>query len=161
MPKGGNGEGSISKRKGGGWIAQYYADIGGVRKRKTLYAKTRAEAAAKLAKAIADRDGGVVFDDRGITVGEYLDGWLADSVKGAVKETTFANYAYVARKHVSPAIGHVKLKNLTPPRVRGFYGGKARSGLSAATVKRSTSCCERRSPRRSRTGSSRATPPTA
>ncbi len=136
MPKRGNGEGSISRRKGGGWMGQYYADIGGKRKCKTLYAKTRGEAAAKLAKAIADRDGGFVYDDRGITVGEYLDRWLADSVKGAVKETTYANYAYVARKHLSPAIGHVKLKSLAPSRLRGLYGDKARTGLSAATVKK-------------------------
>lgn len=65
MQKRGNGEGSISRREGGGWMAQYYAEVGGKRKRKALYARTRAEAAAKLAKAIADRDGGFVYDDRG------------------------------------------------------------------------------------------------
>lgn len=136
MAKRGNGEGSISRRKGGGWIAQYYVDIGGVRKRRTLYAKTRAEAAAKLAKAIADRDGGLVYDAGKITVGEYLDGWLKDSVKGAVKETTYANYACVTRVHISPALGSVKLKSLTPAHVRGFYGEKARTHLSAATVRK-------------------------
>ena len=57
-------------------------------------------------------------------------------MKGAVKETTYASYAYVSRNHLSPAIGHVKLKSLTPVRVRGFYGDKARCGLSAATVKK-------------------------
>ena len=57
-------------------------------------------------------------------------------MKGAVKETTYASYAYVSRNHLSPAIGHVKLKSLTPARVRAFYGDKARSGLSPATVKK-------------------------
>ncbi len=160
MGKRGNGEGSISRRKGGGWIGQYYADIGGKRKRKTLYAKTRGEAAAKLAKAIADRDGGFVYDDRGITVGEYLERWLADSVKGAVKETTYANYAYVVRKHLSPAIGHVKLKSLTPSRLRGLYGDKGRTGLSAATMKKLHVVLRKALAQASPTGSSRATPPT-
>lgn len=136
MAKRGNGEGSISRRKGGGWTAQYYADLGGVRKRRTLYAKTRAEAAAKLAKAIADRDGGFVYEAGKLTVEEYLNCWLKDSVKGVRKESTYATYASINRTHISPALGGVKLKSLTPSHVRGFYGEKSRSGLSAATVKK-------------------------
>jgi integrase len=65
-----------------------------------------------------------------------LDRWLADSVKGTVKETTYANYAYITYKHISPVLGHVKLKMLTPAHVRSFYGEKARTNLSAATVKK-------------------------
>jgi integrase len=57
-------------------------------------------------------------------------------VKGTVKETTYANYAYITNKHISPALGHVKLKTLTPAHVRGFYGEKARTNLSASTVKK-------------------------
>lgn len=85
---------------------------------------------------MANRDSGLVYDAGKLTVGEYLDGWLADSVKGTVKETTYASYAYVTRKHVSPALGRVKLKSLTPADVRGFYGEKSRSNLSPATVKK-------------------------
>src|SRR4030095_7457373 len=36
----------------------------------------------------------------------------------------------------SPALGHVKLKTLTPAHVRGFYGEKIRTNLAAATVKK-------------------------
>ena len=87
MGKNGNGEGTIHKRKSGGagWAAQYFADVGGVKKRRTIYARTRAEAAAKLAKAIADRDGGLVVDSGKLTVGDYLDGWLRDAVQGTVR----------------------------------------------------------------------------
>ena len=53
-------------------------------------------------------------------------------MKGTVKETTYANYAYITRKHISPALGHVKLKTLTPAHVRGFYGEKTRTNLSAS-----------------------------
>ena len=134
MAKRGNGEGSISRRKGGGWIAQYYADIGGKRKRKTLYGKSRQEAATSLAKAISDRDGGYVYDAGKLTVGDYLKLWLADSIKGVAKETTYANYSYITRVHASPAIGHVKLRILTPAHVRSFYGEKSRTPLSNGTV---------------------------
>ena len=55
MGKRGNGEGSISRRKGGGWCAQYTVYTSEGRKRRTLYGKTRSEVAAKLSKALADR----------------------------------------------------------------------------------------------------------
>lgn len=50
------------------------------------------------------------------------------------KETTYANYAYISRVHVSPALGHLKLKSLTPAYVRSFYAEKSRTHLSNATV---------------------------
>jgi len=89
-----------------------------------------------VSKAISDRDGGLVYDAGKLTVGEYLKLWLADSVKGVAKETTYTNYAYIKRVHVSPALGHVKLRSLTPAHVRSFYGEKPRTQLSAATVKK-------------------------
>jgi integrase len=134
--KRGNGEGSISRRKAGGWMAQYAVHTTEGRKRKTIYGKTRAEVAKKLSKALSDREGGLVFDAGNLTVEEYLDRWLRDSVKGTVKEITYANYSYITHIHISPALGHVKLKSLTPAHVRGFYGEKACTNLSAATVKK-------------------------
>jgi integrase len=136
MGKRGNGEGSIYRRKNGTWAAQYTVWTAEGRKRRSVSGTTRAEVSRKLMEAIADRDGGLVYDAGKLTVGEYLDRWLAGSVKGTVKETTYANYAYVTRVHVSPALGRVKLKSLTPAHVRGLYGEKARSSLAAATVKK-------------------------
>jgi integrase len=134
--KRGNNEGSIYRRKNGTWAAQYTVWTAEGRKRRSVSGKTRAEVSRKLTEAMADRDGGLLHDAGRLTVGEYLDRWLADSVKGTVKETTYANYAYIAHKHVSPALGHVKLKTLTPAHVRGFYGEKARTNLAASTVKK-------------------------
>ena len=134
--KRGNGEGTIHRRKGGGWCAQYTVYTLKGRKRKTLYGKTRQEVAAKLAKALSDREDGIVLDAGSLTVEEYLDRWLRDSVKGTVKETTYANYSYITRVHISPALGYMQLKSLSPAHVRGFYGEKARTNLSAATVKK-------------------------
>jgi integrase len=60
--KRGNGESSITRRKNGGWCAQYVVYTAEGRKRKTLYGKTRQEVATKLAKALSDREGGLLFD---------------------------------------------------------------------------------------------------
>jgi integrase len=73
MGKRGNGEGSINRRKRGGWCAQYTVYTSEGRNCRTLYGKTRQEVAAKLSKALADREGGLTFDAGTITVGEYLD----------------------------------------------------------------------------------------
>lgn len=117
-------------------MAQYYVDAGGQRKRKTLYGKSRAEVASKLTRAMADRDSGLIYDAGKLTISEYLERWLKDSVKGRVKETTYANYSYVVCTHILPALGRVKLKSLDPAHVRSFYGEKSRCGLAPATVKK-------------------------
>ena len=132
--KRGNGEGTIHRRKGGGWCAQYTVYTVKGRKRKTVYGKTRAEVAAKLAKALSDREGGLVFDTGNETLSEYLDRWLNDSVRNSVKQRTFENYTYVVRSHLIPALGHMKVKTLTPAHVQGLYRSKLDSGLSPRTV---------------------------
>ena len=134
--KRGNNEGSIYRRKNGTWAAQYTVWTAEGRKRHSVSGRTRVEVSRKLTEAMANRDGGLIYDAGKLTVGEYLDRWLADSVKGTVKETTYANYCYITRVHVSPALGRMKLKSLTPAHLRGFYGEKSCSDLSPATVKK-------------------------
>ena len=58
----GNGEGSITRRKDGLYMARYTVQTSTGPRRKTLYGKTRREVDEKLTKAKADRDGGLVFD---------------------------------------------------------------------------------------------------
>jgi integrase len=136
LRKRGNGEGTISRRKNGGWMAQYYVYTAKGRKRKTLYGKTRAEAARKLARALSDRENGLTFDAGKMTLGEYLERWLTDSVRGTVRTSTFERHEQIVRAHVNPTLGRVMLKNLTPPHVRGLISEKLESGLAPATVRK-------------------------
>lgn len=106
MGKRGNGEGSISRRKSGGWMAQYAVYTAEGRKRRTIYGKTRAEVAASLSKALAAREGGTVFDAGSLKVGEYLKGWLKDSVRDTVKNSTYSSYTTLVEKHAVPALVH-------------------------------------------------------
>jgi integrase len=135
MGKRGNGEGSIGRRKNGGWMAQYVVYTAeGRKKRKTLYGKTRVEVAAKLAKALSDREDGLVFDDEGLTVEVYLEWWLKDSVRDTVRPSTYERNRTLVERHVAPALGRLKLKGLTPAHVRWFYREKLDAGFSPATV---------------------------
>jgi integrase len=69
-------------------------------------------------------------------LGEYLGRWLTDSVHDKVKATTYETYERLTRLHLLPALGRVKLKNLTSTHVRGLYREKLDSGLSPTSVQR-------------------------
>src|SRR5215217_308213 len=135
MGKRGNSEGGISRRKDGLYMARYTVQTATGAKRKTLYGKTRREVDEKLTKAKVDRDGGLVFDADNLKLGEYLERWLADSVRDTVRPTTFERYEQIVRLHICPVLGNTKLKNLTPAHLRGLYREKLDAGLSPRTVK--------------------------
>jgi len=118
-------------------MAQYYVLSGtGGRERRTLYAKTRTEAARKLARAIGERDTGFVVDAGRLTMGDYLERWLEDSVKGTVRTSTYEAYRYMVEPHLVPFLGALKLRDINPVHVRALYREKLEAGLSAATVRK-------------------------
>ena len=135
MGKRGNGEGSISRRGNGGWMAQYAVYTPEGRKRKTIYGKTRKDVAAKLARAVSDREDGLVFDAGNLKVGEYLERWLKDSVEGNVRSRTLSNYQLQVRRHIVPALGRIQLKTLSPAHVQGLYRSKLDARLAPSSVR--------------------------
>jgi integrase len=134
MGKRGNGEGSIIRRKDGLYMARYTVQTGTGSKRKALYGKTRQEVSEKLNKALADRDGGLIFDAENLTVSEYLDRWLRDSVQGSVRASTYKSYGQQVRRYLKPSLGQMKLRKLNPMHVQGLYREMQDRGLSARTV---------------------------
>jgi len=103
-------------------------------KRRTIYGKRYKDVENKLAEARGDAARGLVFDADNLKLGEYLDRWLADSVADTVRPTTFERYEQIVRVHIRPALGNLKLKNVTPAHVRGLYREKLEAGLSPRTV---------------------------
>lgn len=103
MSKRGNGEGSIYRRKDGRWVGQYTVYTAKGAKYRYIYGKTRQTVAEKLTKAMADRDGGLIFDAGKMTVGEYLDRWLSDSVRGTVRVSTYERHEGIIRIHLGPS----------------------------------------------------------
>jgi integrase len=134
--KRGNGEGTIHRRKNGGWCAQYVVHTAEGPKRRTLYGKTRQEVAHKLASALSSREDGLVFDAGKLTVGEYLERWLGDSLRDTVRHGTFERCEQIVRLHIRPALGNLKLKTLSPAHIQGLYRDRLDSGLSPATVQK-------------------------
>lgn len=127
------GEGSIYKRKDGLWVAQYKVETPSGKKTKYIYGMVRKEVAAKLAKAIAERDSGTVYDAGKLTVAQYLDKWM-DSIQDTLRPRTIARYEIVVRVHLKPTLGKVRLSKLNPLQVQDMYRAKLDSGLSARSV---------------------------
>jgi integrase len=135
MGRRGNGEGGISRRKDGLYMARYTIETATGTKRETIYAKTRREAAERLSEALANRDKGLVFDAGNMTVGEYVTRWLEDSAKGDLAARTYHNYRLQLRQHIIPSIGRVKLSKLSPANVQALYAAKLRDGLKPSSVR--------------------------
>jgi integrase len=88
----------------------------------------------KLAQALAKRDDGVLFDDEGQSLGEYIEWWLTTSKRGRVKATTYESYAREVRKHIIPGLGRMRLGSLSPAHLQSYYSSKCESGLAPRTV---------------------------
>jgi integrase len=69
-----------------------------------------------------------------VTIAEYFDKWLKNSVRGSVRRSTFDCYEVICWRHIIPALGGMKLSRLTPVHVQEFYRGRLDSGLASASV---------------------------
>ena len=106
------GTGSIYVRKDGRVIGQYEIDTPDGTKRKYVSGKSKKEVARKLAKAIADSEGGLVYDSGTLTIGNYLDRWI-HNLKDSVRQSTWQRHEVNVRVHLKPGLGNVKLNKLT------------------------------------------------
>lgn len=137
MTRRGHGEGSIYKAADGRWRA--VVDLGwqlGKRKRKYLSGKTRREVQEKLNAALRAKQRGLSIDtDERLTVGSFLDRWLEQVSKPAVRTSTYDSYSDLIRLHLKPELGSVRLAALTPQHIQGMLSRKLAAGLSPIRVR--------------------------
>ena len=145
MGRRGNGEGSITRRKDGLYMARYWVETPAGKKRRTIYGKKgekRQDLADRLAEALRDRSRGLVFEGDDRTLSAFLDGWLAGTVKGSVKSTTYESYERVIRCHVKPELGRrqarrrIRSGSFTPSSRPRRRPGRTPKGLSPWTLNR-------------------------
>jgi len=121
--------GTIKKRKDGRYEAQY--TVNGTR--KSVYGRTPEEANTKLTQVLYEMDSGA-YTDSTLTVGRWLDLWLAEYVKGHVKQKTYQFYECNVRCHLRPAFQNIKLKELKADKVQRLFNEKTKAGLSTNSV---------------------------
>jgi integrase len=84
----------------------------------TFKLKKDAERAER--EAMANLDRGSFVDPSKVTVGELLDNWLA-SKAGTISPNSYQDYEIAIRRHLKPALGSVKVQNLTAEAVQAAY----------------------------------------
>ncbi len=94
----------------------------------------QSDAEAALAEILAQLDSGRPAPPKQLTLSGYLDLWLRDMVPGTVKPDTAAWYKLVVDKHLRPGLGGVRLMELTPFDIQGFYSRELQS-LAPSTVR--------------------------
>ena len=133
MTRRGAGEGTIRQRPDGLWEARWRTSDG---RRHSLYDKARKNASARLREALATADQGISPPRQKLTVGAWLDLWIATSVTGRLRPRTVESYSMTVRLYLKPAIGKVQLAKLQPEHVaRMLRDLTARGDLSPTTVR--------------------------
>lgn len=136
MKRRGNGDGNITKRADGRWMAR--VTIRG--ESRCVYGTTRQEAARKMQDAIRDLERGITTpkNDR-LTVGAYLDSWLIIK-KPEMEYSAWVRYEQYTRLHIKPILGRVPLLKLNAQQLSALYSRKLEDGLAANTVRHLHAC---------------------
>jgi len=135
MSRRGANEGSIRERADGRWEARaVLTGPDGRRARRSMLGRTRAQVRDRLRDALrAEATGRPVPSDR-LTLGAFLQQWLAESVRPRTRPRTYTSYASAVRLHLEPGLGHVSLARLSPQQVQHFLNERSATGLSPRTV---------------------------
>ena len=122
-------KGSVYKRKDGRWEFRILIEKNSEGKRifRSFYGKTREEAEYKamIAQGQAEEE----YTVTEMTVKELVNEWLY-VMKSRIKESTAANYAMKAEKHLIPAFGEIKCCLLKTKDIYAFIERKLKDGLS-------------------------------
>lgn len=126
----GRGEGGVYQRGDGLWVGSLTIgyDGSGRRRRRVVYGATKAEVVERLVRLQHEVAVGLVSDPERITVVRFLERWLEDSVRRAVRSTTHTLYRQMCRIHIIPRIGGLQLPKLRPLHVEQMLTGMEKDG---------------------------------
>jgi len=135
MSKRGQNEGSIYKRPDGRWTSVINLGYeGGKLKRQYFYGKTRDDVAGKLTEALQKHRHGLPVAFERQTLAQFLDRWLADSVKPTVRPNTYYSYEQNVRLYLKPHLGSIQLSRLTPQNIQSFMNAQLKEGRSSRLI---------------------------
>lgn len=130
----GNGEGYLKhdpkRDRWRGAIA--WTDPDGAPRRKAFSGKTRSEVRRRMAELRAELDMGREPASK-TTVADYLGTWL-EAERARVRPSTWRYREGHVRRYIVPALGSVKLADLTPQQVERMTTGMLERGLSPRTA---------------------------
>lgn len=140
-----NGEGSISKRKDGRWMARFYVTLpDGERKRRHIVLKDKNEVLRKMKEELAQAEKGITMAEGKRTVAEWIEYWLSEIDIDKVKDSTHTLHTRLLYKHVIPEIGDILLTELRPEHIRTMLKNWSKNGVgtrSQQIARNSFSAC--------------------
>lgn len=123
------------------WVARVDLgrDASGKRVRLSARADTEQEARTQLDQMIADlrelQASGIDVAGATMTVGQFLDAWLASRSGDRITDKTRQSYRESIEHHIKPHVGKKKLSELTPLHVEAMLAALERDGKAANTRK--------------------------
>jgi integrase len=129
------GSGSVFRRperKGGKqWVAQIILEDGRTRQR---YFNTQEEADIALNEMLYEQRRGMLATGPNQTLKQYLENWLENVQKYAVRVNHYINTRTIIRKHILPTLGHIQLRQLNEQHIQALYAQKQDEKKSAKTI---------------------------
>ena len=131
----GSGEDSIY-RDGERWrgAVSLGATGDGRRRRLKVSGHTKAEVIAKLKELHRSLDAGIEQPTRRLTVGAFLDSWLA-GLPARVEPSTVTNYTDMVKTHLKPALGAKIISQLTVSDVNALWAAKRKAGYKPNSIR--------------------------
>lgn len=105
------------------WCAVDQSD----RRRRYVYARTKAEVLEKLDRI---RHTGDSQDYERLTLETHIDRWLQEAVQGSVRPTTHALYSSIAKTHIKPRLGTVRVQKIRADHISTMLRDMERAGAS-------------------------------
>lgn len=127
--------GSIIRRGERSWRLKFdLPDRNASGRRQTRYVTvkgTKKDAERELRRLLGSVDTGNFVDPSKLTVGEWLDQWLAEAMHN-VSPTTHQRYTEIVMLHLRPAFGAVALAKLQPVHLQRYYTQHSPTGAVTA-----------------------------
>uniref|UniRef100_UPI0025B77D61 N-terminal phage integrase SAM-like domain-containing protein n=1 Tax=Faecalibaculum rodentium TaxID=1702221 RepID=UPI0025B77D61 len=110
-----SGDGMVRKRDDGRWEGRIVVGHkeNGDSIFRYVYAPTQKELSTKLRQNIDAYQGVDLTEDSSMTLGEWLDRWLAEYMAGTVRPGTLQTYRRYADLYIKPTLGDRPLNQIT------------------------------------------------
>ncbi len=121
------GEGALRQRVDKSWE---WRTPSGFPVKKSFVAKRQEDVLAKRDAFLKDFGEGVDFEAQKLTLDGFFETWLETTVRVNARRATYEHHARIARNHILPTLGRLKLVDLTPAHVQTLYAAKFDAGYA-------------------------------
>ena len=124
------GDGLVRKRSDGRWegriVVGHKADGSPIF--RSVFAKTQGELLKKLHSRMEEYRDVELTEESGMTLGQWLDKWLADYMTLTVRESTLNSYKSITEHHIKPLLGDKKIGSITTADIQKMYNWLRENG---------------------------------